>query len=198
MRKALADREKERRRQRKSANARLRLRKLEPRPMWADNEFTDHLMPLVLLTMNTGCRRSEVLGLTWENVALERKQVTVTAITSKSQRARHIPLNAEALDVLTRWRKQGSGKGHVFAGLDGERMGHVNRSWGSLIEAAGITNFRLHDLRHHFASRLAMAGVNLFAIQTLLGHSDSKLTARYAHLAPEHLADAVAKLGSKR
>lgn len=198
LRKALSDREKERRRQRKNANARLKLRQLEPRPMWPDDGYTDHLMPLVLLTMNTGCRRSEVLGLTWENVSLERKQLTVTAATSKSERTRHIPLNAEALDVLTRWKKQGSGKGHVFPGLDGERMGHVNRSWGSIVEAAGLTNFRFHDLRHHFASRLAMSGVDLFSVQTLLGHSDSKLTQRYAHLSPGHLADAVARLGAKR
>jgi integrase len=198
LRKALADREKKRRRERKSANARLKLRHLEPRPVWPDHGFTDHVVPLVLLALNTGLRRGELLGLTWENVDLGREQLAIAASTSKSQRTRHLPLNAEALDVLTRWKKQGTGTGHVFRGLDGERMGHVNRSWGSLVEAAGLSNFRFHDLRHTFASKLVLNQVDLYTVQQLLGHSDSKLTQRYAHLSPGHLADAVAKLGAKR
>jgi integrase len=198
LRKALADREKKRRRERKSANARLALRKLEPRPVWPDDGFTDHLTPLVLLAMNTGLRRGELLGLTWARVDLERKQLNVSAIIAKTEKPRHIPLNAEALDVLQRWKKQGKGEGHVFPGLDGERMGHINRSWNGIAEAAGLTDFRFHDLRHSFASRLAMSGVDLYSVQKLLGHSDSKLTQRYAHLSPDHLADAVAKLAAKR
>jgi integrase len=198
LRKALLDREKERRRQRKSANSRLKQRKLEPRPMWPDDGFTDHLAPLVLLALNSGLRRGELLGLTWENVDLERKQLTVAASTSKSQRTRHLPLNTEALDVLTKWKKQGAGTGLVFRNADGEQFTHTKRSWESLVEAAELKNFRFHDLRHHFASRLAMSGVDLYAVQQLLGHSDSSLTQRYAHLSPGHLADAVAKLERKR
>jgi len=56
---------------------------------------------------------------------------------------------------------------------------------------AGIQNCRLHDLRHSFASQLAMHGVPIQTIQGLLGHEDPRMTARYSHLSPEHLAASI-------
>src|SRR3546814_13135311 len=54
--------------------------------------FTDHLKPLVLLSINTGARRGELFDLDWSNVDLERRVMTVTGATAKSRRTRHIPL----------------------------------------------------------------------------------------------------------
>jgi integrase len=84
--------------------------------------------------------------------------------------------------------------GYVFPGAEGERLIDVKTAWKSLLRVAGVTGFRFHDLRHTFASRLVMAGVDLNTVRELLGHADLKMTLRYAHLAPEHKAAAVAKL----
>jgi integrase len=194
LRKAIAHREVERRRQRASGNAWAAARGRQLRPEWAPGEFTDHLAPLVLLALNTGLRRGELFGLTWEAVDLARSQLRVTAATAKSRRARHVPLNSEARDVIQRLKKHSDGVGLIFRSASGARMTHINRSWAGLVKAAKLVNFHFHDCRHHFASRLVMSGADLYVVKELLGHSDFAMTQRYAHLSPEHKAAAVEKL----
>ena len=60
---------------------------------------------------------------------------------------------------------------------------------------AGLTDVRLHDLRHTFASHAAMTAETLPMIGKLLGHATVKSTARYAHLDDAHLSEAVNELG---
>ena len=62
------------------------------------------------------------------------------------------------------------------------------------METSQLENFTFHSLRHDFASRLIMAGVDLRTVQSLLGHASPMMTMRYAHLAPDHVAGAIAKL----
>lgn len=157
--------------------------------------YVDHLKPLVILAINTGLRRGELFALTWENVDLTRAMLTVKGATAKSGNTRHIPLNAEAIAVLTTWRKgNATAQGLVFPGMEGNQLTGIKTAFNRVLRKAGITQFRFHDLRHHFASRLVMAGVDLNTVRELLGHSDIKMTLRYAHLAPEHKAAAVARL----
>ncbi|MGY0504292.1 phage integrase [Luteimonas sp. e5] len=196
LRGALAAREARRRASRDSHNQWHAERGSEGQPEWPEDGFTDHLMPMVLLAMNTGMRRGELLGLEWSNVNLKTRLLTITAGNAKSRKARHLPLNAEAMDVLTRWKKQRGRNRLVFPSpKTGGRMDNVNRSWERLMADAELTDFRFHDLRHHFASRLVMAGVDLNTVRELLGHSDLAMTLRYAHLAPAKLAAAVELLG---
>lgn len=197
LRAALERREAERREHRESGNAWSMERGSQARPVWPDSGFTDHLAPLVLLAINTGLRRGELFGLDWSHVNMRAKLLTVTAESAKSRKARHVPLNVEALDVLTRWSKQGTGEGLVFPSVDGGRFGSIKKSWAGLLEAAKVDALRFHDLRHDFASKLVMAGVDLYSVKELLGHASIEMTQRYAHLAPHKLADAVAKLGNK-
>lgn len=75
-----------------------------------------------------------------------------------------------------------------------KRFDNVKKAWTAILKEADIHGFRWHDMRHTFASNLVMAGVDLRTVQELLGHSDPKMTTRYAHLAPEHKANAVAVL----
>ena len=166
--------------------------------MWPADGFTDYLMPMVLVALNTGMRRGELFSLDWQSVNLERAMVTVTAGNAKSRKARHIPLNAESHDVLTRWGKQHGRKGLVFPSPEGGRLTNINKSWDGIVTDAELSDFRFHDLRHDFASKLVMAGVDLNTVRELLGHADIAMTLRYAHLAPDKLADAVARIGLQK
>ena len=151
----------------------------------------DYLRDMTLLVMNTGLRRGELFQLTARDVDLERRTLTVRAAYAKASKVRHIPLNNEAMSVV---RVRAKADGLLFPGKDGAPMTDIKKSWATLMAAAKITDFRFHDLRHHFASKLVMAGVDLNTVRELLGHADIKMTLRYSHLAPEHKAEAVARL----
>ncbi len=198
LRAALEKREQSQRDRRDSGNAWSTERGRKARPSFSKNAFTDHAAPMVLLALNTGMRRGEIFALQWSDVDFSNKVITVRAATAKSQRTRRIPLNAEALDVMKRWKGPREKQGLVFPGSDGKPMTNINRSWATIAAEAELKNFRFHDCRHHFASRLVMSGSDLYTVKELLGHSDFEMTQRYAHLAPEHKAAAVARLDDHR
>ncbi len=199
LRRALLERETRIRTERANANQWRRERDYPELPDLTTTIFVDHLRPMILLAMNTGLRRGELFSLTWQDVNFQRAYLTVGGSKAKSGATRHVPLNAEALDVLTKsWRSQTDGKGVVFPGRHGKPLNNVQKSWSAVLSIVSIKNFRFHDLRHHFASKLVMAGVDLNTVRELLGHSDIKMTLRYAHLAPEHKAAAVERLVSSR
>ena len=197
LRNALDEREERIRQERDSANQWRQQRGYELLPDLRTVAFVDYLKPLVILAMNTGLRRGELLNLDWASVDLARANLTVKASSAKTGKTRHVPLNDEARDLLAGWQDQSTNTGLVFPGKDGNVMDNIKSSWGNLLKSAEVHRFRFHDLRHHFASRLVMAGVDLNTVRELLGHSDIKMTLRYAHLAPEHKAAAVALLNRK-
>jgi integrase len=194
LRATLDEREARIRTDRRNANEWRRRRGYELYASLDDLAFVDHLKPLVLLALNTGLRRGELFNLRWQHVDLANKNLTVLGTSAKSGKTRHIPLNTEAHAILDAWQKQSISSELVFPSATGSRFDNISSSWEGVLKAAGITKFRFHDLRHTFASKLVMAGVNLYVVKELLGHHSIEMTERYAHLAPEHKAEAVARL----
>jgi integrase len=183
LRKALDARETRRKAERVRGDAWRKERDIAP--LGAFQGYTDHLLPMTLLALNTGLRRGEIVQLTWADIDLHAKRLTVRAGYAKSGKARHIPLNSEVVALLKTVKKSNGGEGRLFSVLG------IGKAWERLMTAAKIEEFRFHDLRHTFASKLVMAGVDLNTVRELLGHGDIKMTLRYAHLAPEHKAAAV-------
>ena len=187
LRAALGERDHEGQTERSNANEWRRQRGHDRLPTLP--HYADHLAPAVLLSMNTGLRRGELLSLRWADINFREKLLTVDGGLAKSGDTRHIPLNEEALDVLEKWKEQAPGTENVFPVRTSFKT-----AWRSLLKRASISRFRWHDLRHHFASRLAQVGVPLNTIRELLGHGSLAMTLRYAHLAPNQGREAVAKL----
>jgi len=180
---------------RRRANVWRTARKYNELPELDESQFVDHLKPAILLSINTGIRRGELMKLLWADVNLGKDaSLFIRGASSKSSKGRHVPLNDEAKSTLIQWKAQQGETQHVFTGQDDQPITDFKTAWHNLLEKAEIKNFRWHDMRHHFASRLVMAGVDLNTVRELLGHSDLKMTLRYAHLAPEHKAAAVQKL----
>jgi len=188
---ALDARQDEMRVERESANTWRTDRHREPLQSLLELPFTDHLKPMVLISLNTGMRRGELFDLKWLAVNFDTKTITVAGATTKTSDTRHIPMNKETIGVLEAWKKQVSKSPYVFPGQGGGRFEDVKSAWLKLLERAQIDGFRWHDMRHDFASRLVMAGVPLNTVRDLLGHADIKMTLRYAHLAPGTKAAAV-------
>jgi integrase len=70
----------------------------------------------------------------------------------------------------------------------------VSVAFSRLCGRLKIENFRFHDLRHTAASWLRMKGADIHTVAQLLGHKDLRMAARYQHLSPTFLADAVSRL----
>ncbi|GAA5189972.1 site-specific integrase [Ferrimonas gelatinilytica] len=195
LRTALRERDAELKNKRDSGNAFREARHQPLYPSLQGRRFADYLEPLILLAMNTGMRRGELLSLPWSAVSLGGSYLTVQGDKAKSKAGRTIPLNQEAVTALHDWREHNPDYHFVFEAETGKPLTDVKKPWANLLERAQISGFNFHDLRHHFASKLVMAGVDLNTVRELLGHADLKMTLRYAHLAPEHKAAAVNLIG---
>ena len=196
---ALRARDDARRAARRRYNAWREAREHQALPPYG--RYTDHLTPIVELALHTGLRRGELFALRWADVDLVEHRLTVRAEAAKSGLTRYLPLNRTARAVLLWWRRSvpwtTDADDPVFPGPGGEPMTTLKTAWMKVAKAARLKDFRFHDLRHTFASNLVLAGVDLNTVRELLGHRDIKMTLRYAHLAPEHTAAAVAKLTAK-
>lgn len=144
---------------------------------------------IVRLLLLTGARSGEVMAMRWADIDLGAGIWSKAASTTK-QKADHVaPLSGPARQLLSELRTKQTAKGRalsdwVFPSTNND-TGHVitiEGAWPTICKAAGISNLRVHDLRHTFASTLASAGATLPLIGALLGHSNPTTTARYAHL----------------
>lgn len=156
------------------------------------NLMLKYFVPLALLT---GLRKREILDAKWEHIDWENKIWLVPR--SKSGYARRIPLNSESIAILLDLQKNLPDllcqhgffeNPWVIPNLKtGKPFISIFNSWDSARRLAGLSDFRIHDLRHSFASALVNQGVPIYDVQKLLGHSDIKTTERYAHLSIDRL-----------
>jgi integrase len=161
----------------------------------------------VMVSLATGVRQGELLRLEWADVDFEKKTVVVMLAKDtrgRSTKRRIVHLPTPAIEALKKLRRGGIvGPKLVFVKPDGEAAdkSFLTFHWNKVRTAAGLVDFRWHDLRHSCASFLAQNGASLVEIGSVLGHSSPSITAKYAHMVagrPVTGADKLAeKLGAK-
>ncbi len=157
-----------------------------------------YLADLIVLALNKGMRREEMLGLEWCRVDLQAGLIRLEARHTKAGKRRSVPLNRAAREaVISRERfraKHCPVSPWVFCRKNGERIREARKGFLAACAKAEIADFCFHDLRHTCAAWLVSAGVPLTDVRDLLGHSTVSMTERYAYLAPERVRSAVAVL----
>jgi integrase len=148
-----------------------------------------HLKPIVEMAVETGLRQNELLGLRWEQVDLERREIRL--VVTKSKQPRVVPLSDRAVAIFVATAPIGPSP-YVFTNpRTGQRYRNLRQSFQKACSRAGISDFRWHDLRHTFASWHIQSGTDLYRVSRILGHSTLQMTTRYAHLATKDLHEAV-------
>jgi integrase len=146
---------------------------------------------LALLTrfaLHTGLRLGELMALRWDDLDFKAGLVQVGVDVAKSGRARQVPLNRTAREVLA----------HLpMHGRDSRIFGYksIRTMFRRAVERAGLDlAITPHSCRHTFATRAIEAGVDLPTLQRWLGHATITMTAAYTHPSVEHERQAIHRL----
>jgi integrase/recombinase XerD len=159
----------------------------EARLMVALEDSPVHLKRFVILALETGLRRGELLGLQYHEVDFVNSELRV--YQSKTDRRKIIPLSFAARAVLKAISVEPWFEGSFFTVAD------VKKSFASACKRAGIEDFRIHDLRHTAATRWRQAGADEFTVMRLLGHTRIDTSAIYAHSTPMEMRAIVERAG---
>lgn len=146
-------------------------------------DTNDAFKAFVLLSLLTGARRENVLGMRWDQVSFERAIWRVPDDTSKNGEPILIPLSAEAVEILNTRKNEVGDSQYVFPAESATGyMTPPKRRWSVLMERAGLSDLRIHDLRRTMGSWQAITGSSLAIIGKSLGHKSADATMIYARL----------------
>ena len=158
----------------------------------ADGSLRPPAVAAIRLLMLTGCRRNEILTLQWDDVD---RGSGILRLRETKTGARMVPLTPEVEAVLDGIPRVPGNPWVFTGGKPGSHLTNIDEAWLALRARAGLSDVRLHDLRHSYASRALALGEGLPMIGKLLGHKKVSTTARYAHLARDSEKASIAKIG---
>lgn len=143
----------------------------------------------VLLSLTTGGRQAEIMGLRWGQIDLKAGRATLYAGTTKNEDSRVLSLVGEAFVLLQERAKVRSlTDDRIFPATNKAKKSlfiDIRNPFCTALKEAAIEDFHWHDLRHTCASYLMMNGVSSLEISKVLGHRTMAMVSRYTHLAPD-------------
>ena len=144
-----------------------------------------------MISLLTGARRSNVQAMKWADIDFTNRIWTIAEDEAKGGEEIEIPLTDEAMEILER-RKEGRSSLFVFPGSGAK--GHLvepKNAWREILEAAGLEDVRLHDIRRTTGSYAASLNHSLPIIGRMLGHKSQQATAVYARLNVDPVREAL-------
>lgn len=167
-------------------------------------ELAAHLRPLALFCYETGCRKSEALGLRWaqiENTG-DRAFVRLSAAETKNRQGRIIPLSKLMGDLLLDIRN-GQVEGmnphpeFVFS-YRGDKLKNFRTGWEKATTRAGMPGLLFHDLRRSAVRNMVRSGVPEAVCMAVSGHKTRSIFDRYNIVDEADLINAVKSVETKR
>lgn len=151
----------------------------------------------VVVALATGLRYSNVRFLRWEDV--DRADWTLCVRETKNGQPRYVPVVGTAQDALrAQYKADPTKEGWVFKGAKDSAPADFNgKPWRAVRDAAGLGDFRFHDLRHTTASYLTQSGAGLAQVADALGHRTLAMARRYSHQSGEHVRATLASIADK-
>jgi len=148
-------------------------------------EPNKNLRDFFMLLFLTGVRKGNVETMVWENINLEGGVWAIPE--TKNGEGLNVRLVDSAIAILrSRCMDDENPSGYVFPGVG--KSGHLvepKKGWARVLELSGLTDLRMHDIRHVFGSRLASTGANQFVIRDAMGHKDISSSSRYVQMGSE-------------
>lgn len=143
------------------------------------NAAPDWMQPLIRMSLATGLRQANVLWMEWGWIDEAQRKLTIPGTHFKNGNEFCIPLSDEAMRVVL---EQKGKHGFFVFSRSGEPIRQMkHEEWSAVLDSAGITNFRWHDLRHTWATDMVRTGMPLHVLQKLGGWETLSMVMKYAH-----------------
>jgi len=131
-----------------------------------------HLKAMILLGLDSGMRRGEILTLEWQDIDFDVDIIKILGTHTKTQKKRSVPMTKRTRAELLALANFGT-DGKIFPFND------FKRSWATALRVAGIDGLTFHDLRRTFVTRLQTGGVSIGIAAELAGHSRLETTQKH-------------------
>ena len=163
-------------------------------------EYGGDIHDVVVLAIETAMRRGELIGMTWNQVDLNKR--TVTLPETKNGEKRVVPLSTTAIQTLKEMPRRIDGKVFGFEDPHSITTAFLRvlkrarsvyelecKEKGTKPDPSFLVDITFHDLRHEATSRLFEKGLNPMEVATITGHKTLQMLKRYTHLKAEDLAE---------